>query len=158
MNWEALGAIGELVGAAAVIATLLYLATQIRQNNTSQRVAAKLEMTRQFSEFIDFLVLHPELAAIHDSGLEGKELTAEELTIFSRMMAKASWYFATMHFQYQVQKLEDGDWEESRSLITYYCSMPGYQNFWASRERAHGPEFLQYVDNEIGKHRTALQG
>jgi hypothetical protein len=84
--------------------------------------------------------------------------TAEELTIFSRMMAKASWYFATMHFQYQVQKLEDGDWEESRSLITYYCSMPGYQNFWASRERAHGPEFLQYVDNEIGKHRTALQG
>ena len=154
MNWEALGAIGELVGAAAVIATLLYLATQIRQNNTSQRVAAKLEMTRQFSEFIDLMVLHPELATIHDRGLESKELTAEELTTFNRMMAKATWYFATMHFQYQIQKLEEGDWEESRSLIAFYCGTPGYQRFWASRERAHGPEFLQYVDNEIKKHTT----
>ncbi len=33
MNWEALGAIGETVGAIGVVATLLYLAVQIRQNN-----------------------------------------------------------------------------------------------------------------------------
>ncbi len=32
MNWEALGAIAELVGAVGVIATLGYLAIQIRQN------------------------------------------------------------------------------------------------------------------------------
>ncbi len=32
MNWEAIGAIGEVVGALGVIATLGYLAFQIRQN------------------------------------------------------------------------------------------------------------------------------
>ena len=32
MNWEAIGAIGEVVGAFGVIATLGYLAFQIRQN------------------------------------------------------------------------------------------------------------------------------
>jgi hypothetical protein len=32
MNWEAIGAIGEVGGAIAVVATLLYLAAQIRQN------------------------------------------------------------------------------------------------------------------------------
>ncbi|MFT4562959.1 MAG: hypothetical protein ACI9BW_002710 [Gammaproteobacteria bacterium] len=32
MNWDALGAISELVGALAVVATLVYLAIQIRQN------------------------------------------------------------------------------------------------------------------------------
>ena len=32
MNWTALGAIGELVGGVAVIGTLIYLATQVRQN------------------------------------------------------------------------------------------------------------------------------
>ena len=32
MNWEAIGAVGEVVGAIAVVATLVYLATQIRQN------------------------------------------------------------------------------------------------------------------------------
>ncbi len=33
MNWEAIGAIGEVLGAAGVIITLAYLAVQIRQNS-----------------------------------------------------------------------------------------------------------------------------
>lgn len=33
MNWDALGAIAELVGALAVLITLIYLALQVRQNN-----------------------------------------------------------------------------------------------------------------------------
>ena len=35
MNWEAIGATGEVVGAVAVFATLVYLAIQIRQNTAS---------------------------------------------------------------------------------------------------------------------------
>ena len=38
MNWEALGAIGEIVGAVAVVVTLGYLAVQIRQNTRSAKV------------------------------------------------------------------------------------------------------------------------
>ena len=34
MNWEAIGAVGEVLGAIGVIATLVYLAVQIRQNST----------------------------------------------------------------------------------------------------------------------------
>ncbi len=40
MNWDAIGAVGELVGAAAVIASLVYLAVQIRQNTRSVRRAS----------------------------------------------------------------------------------------------------------------------
>ena len=32
MNWDAIGAIGELLGAVAVVLTLGYLAAQIRQS------------------------------------------------------------------------------------------------------------------------------
>lgn len=32
MNWDAVGAIGEVVGAAAVVVTLLFLLSQLRQN------------------------------------------------------------------------------------------------------------------------------
>ena len=35
MNWEAIGAVGELIGAAAVVVTLLYLVKQIKQNTES---------------------------------------------------------------------------------------------------------------------------
>ncbi len=40
MNWEAIGAIGEVLGAAGVIASLVYLAVQIRQNTRSTRRAS----------------------------------------------------------------------------------------------------------------------
>ena len=35
MNWDAVGAIGEVVGAVAVVITLLFLITQLRQNTKS---------------------------------------------------------------------------------------------------------------------------
>ena len=38
MNWNAIGAIGELVGALAVVATLGYLAVQNKMNTNSIRV------------------------------------------------------------------------------------------------------------------------
>ena len=43
MNWEALGAIGEIVGAVGVILTLGYLAVQIRQNVAQVRIRAEVK-------------------------------------------------------------------------------------------------------------------
>jgi hypothetical protein len=39
MNWEAIGSIAELVGGLGVVASLLYLGVQIRQNTRSLRAA-----------------------------------------------------------------------------------------------------------------------
>ena len=44
MNWEALGAIGEIVAAVAVVVTIGYLAVQIRQNTRSVRDSAFQEV------------------------------------------------------------------------------------------------------------------
>ena len=33
MNWDAIGAVGDAVSAIAVVVSLLYLATQVRQSN-----------------------------------------------------------------------------------------------------------------------------
>ena len=44
MNWEAIGAIGEVLGAAAVVATLGYLAVQIRQNSRAVKNSAAQSM------------------------------------------------------------------------------------------------------------------
>ena len=40
MNWEAIGAISEVVGATAVVITLVYLVVQIRQNTGGIRASA----------------------------------------------------------------------------------------------------------------------
>ncbi|MFT5208393.1 MAG: hypothetical protein ACI9CE_000107 [Flavobacterium sp.] len=54
MNWEALGAIGELVGAIVVVGTLIYLTIQLKENNKNLKVhtfnetfRGREEMTRE---------------------------------------------------------------------------------------------------------------
>ena len=51
LNWEAIGALGEIVGAVAVIATLVYLAIQIRQVINSVQGATELEAAKLFSDY-----------------------------------------------------------------------------------------------------------
>lgn len=41
MNWDAIGAIGEMVGAVAVVITLLYVARRIHQANAQTRASAR---------------------------------------------------------------------------------------------------------------------
>ena len=46
MNWEAIGAVGEVVGAVAVVATLGYLAVQIRQNTKMMKSSMRQQLAR----------------------------------------------------------------------------------------------------------------
>ena len=44
MNWDAIGAIGEVIGGAAVIASLLYLAIQIRNSSAIARAESQRDL------------------------------------------------------------------------------------------------------------------
>ena len=50
VNWEATGAAGEVLGAIAVLVTLIYLATQVKQSNNLARFNATTEIINQFNE------------------------------------------------------------------------------------------------------------
>ena len=45
MNWDAIGAIGEVTGALAVFVTLVYLAVQLRQNARLMRATIREQRT-----------------------------------------------------------------------------------------------------------------
>ena len=60
MSWEAIGAIGEIVGAAAVVLSLVYLGRQIEHQNRESRIASMHEMghlDEKFRAFVDGLEL-----------------------------------------------------------------------------------------------------
>ena len=50
MDWVALGAIGEFVGGVVVIATIVYLALQLRNSNRQAQASAELQWTRDLNE------------------------------------------------------------------------------------------------------------
>ena len=53
MNWDAVGAIAEGMGALGVVATLAYLAVQIRHATAASRTSAFHEMAEASANFND---------------------------------------------------------------------------------------------------------
>ena len=70
MNWDAIGAIGEILGALVVLITLIYLATQIRQSNRIGVTASEAEF-RMMAQAVNRSILElPEGDPFLDKLLE----------------------------------------------------------------------------------------
>jgi hypothetical protein len=89
MNWAAVGAIGEVAGAVAVVATLFYLGRQIRQNSDSlnrsndyARANAIQQANSHYGQVFAELVRDAELASIYQRALAGESLDPTETVRF----------------------------------------------------------------------------
>lgn len=151
MDWEAIATLAELIGAIGVIASLVYLAIQIRDNTRSSRIQQRQESTRQFVDFMDILLLNPDLAEIHDRGRDHpEELDATEIGRFRRLVLRGFWYFSAQFHQYTTGALGEDEWSESARIIRNYLTHTGVQDWWHDGGRSYvSPSFANYVDHEL---------
>lgn len=122
MSLQDLGSIGEFVAAIATVATLVYLAIQIRHNsraldrsNEFAQASSIHDITILFNELNWRLASDGELADIHTRALAGKELSDTEAT---RFVAFVNTYIATIENLVGQQSLELGyaDLDSSSAL------------------------------------------
>jgi hypothetical protein len=135
-----------LTANVGVMAGIIFLAVELNQNAVGQKVSAKQEMTRQFSDYVDMLLHNNELRAINDKGFAGEEMTPDEAAQWRLMLQKATWYFASMHYQYVSQSLSEDEWRQSGNLIASYCDADGYKTWWERRRGNYSTDFVRYVD------------
>jgi hypothetical protein len=69
MNWDAIGAVGEILGALAVFASLGYLAIQTRASALATRHAAQSAFVADYNRLLTELYLHPEFADLLSSAI-----------------------------------------------------------------------------------------
>lgn len=151
MNWDAIGAIAEVVGAVGVIASLIYLGLQMREANRAAAVAAKLEAATLLGAFMDVQLQNPELDALWRRGRESIDgLDADEYYRFSNFVLKAFWFFSAGHFQLCCGRLAQSDWAEIRAIIRYWLDGAGCRAWWAKTGQFNfGERFKTFVNEEI---------
>jgi hypothetical protein len=91
MNWDALGAIGEIIGAVAVLATLYYLAAQIKMQNrelekSNKNVTAQLsiDVNNMLINNFDALMRDKEFVQIYQKGMANQPLDEIETIQFAQ--------------------------------------------------------------------------
>jgi hypothetical protein len=78
MNWAAIGAIGELIGAVVVVFTLIYLGVQIRQNTRATRAQATAFLASEMEHTLLAVAESADLAAAYVKATQGAELSSVE--------------------------------------------------------------------------------
>jgi hypothetical protein len=64
MNWDAIGAVAELLAAMGVIFSFIYLASQIRQNTRAQKRSNLREIAEDHTTTLRCTATNPELASL----------------------------------------------------------------------------------------------
>lgn len=64
MNWDAVAAIGEMLGSAAVLVTLIYLSVQVSQTNKISKAAVSRELQQRYYDLYALIATDPEVRGL----------------------------------------------------------------------------------------------
>jgi hypothetical protein len=155
MNWDAIGAVGEAVGAAGVIISLLYLAVQIRGDARAKRAATIHEQSVAFRDVLLSIADNPSLADLFLRGLNDfSSLTGDELPRFSALFSHGCRTWEDQFFQWSEGHFDLRVWHGIDASIADLFSMPGLQAWWKTRSHWYSEQFRDYIEKKIAQQRA----
>ena len=158
MNWVALGAIGEILGAAGVIVSLLYLAGQVRNNSRQLRHAAAQAVLDKLNGLIGQLAFTAGAGDVWTRGLSGLDALKddEELVRFSSMLLQAFWAYEEVLHYHKAGVIEEWAWIHAKAPVEHFMRTPGFQQWWQLRRDWFGEEFQAFVSDRMPETTGAL--
>ena len=155
VNWEAIGAIGEIVGAIAVVATLAYLAIQIRQNTTTARASATREIHDSLMAAHRPIYSSTEVARIVRLGsFEPDSLSPDERIQFDTAMYNLFAGFEIYQSQHRAGLIDEEIFSRVSKGIRNQISTPGVQDWWSKYKSDFSADFIARVEQELAEART----
>ena len=160
MNWEAIGAVGELLGAAAVVVTLGYLAVQIKHAKAATADQSRIYRATAIREITLETCRDERLRMLQTAswGLEPyyREM-AEEKGISIEDATKLDWgngYYFWMWWGQYASTTEAKDRKELENVIAALGSTPGMREHWENSPLSKPllePDYIEFVDSILSK-------
>ncbi len=152
MNWDAIGAIGELIGALAVVGSLVYLASQIHVSNLAAKQATMQELMNEMTSFLGRLSASQESANTWAIGLsQTRDLDEGELSQFFVFCLEITVVWERVYY---LQKTVDVDdhlihvVEANRMII---ANSPGYKRWFKVMRDQFTAEFRDLIEQEMNE-------
>ena len=147
MNWDAIGAISEILAAIAVVVTLIYLAKQIRQNSQAVEISALRDTTEQWNRWSEVLATSPELADIVTRGNKSyrnlPEVEALQSGAYIQMFFDCVESARELALEHQVQK----DVDVLETIVARRIIHPGFAERWSENHFDYSADLTAWIDN-----------
>jgi hypothetical protein len=145
VNWEAISAIGQIVGAFAVVISLIYVAREIRRNARAERLASMDTVIRWLGQ----LVAHPHLRELYYRGIHDFEsLEGGDLVGFSMLMDQLFYIYQEMYYEQLEGHLDPRVWSMTETPMRDINAYPGVQAWWRSRSHWFHEDFAKHVNKQ----------
>lgn len=146
MNWEAIGAAAELLGAIGVIATLVYLARQINQNTSTVRASAAASLSEANTGLSALLAQDAEINRLFWTCLRDRESLSEAEQLRSdAIIATYIGVIEQSHDLYAEGAITDEKRDARDAQLAWLATQPGFAAFW----EAHGPMYARSFGDRV---------
>lgn len=153
MTLQDLGSIGELLGAIATVATLAYLAVQVRQNSAQMREATRVAqltlLDRTVEAFSRYraLLAQPGISELFTRGLESySTLSPPEKLRFRSVIEEYFFAYSATLERVAQDAYDNSTWNAQATGAASLLRSPGGAEWWAERRTIYNPEFVAEMD------------
>lgn len=158
MNWEAIGAVGEVGGAIAVVATLAYLAKQIQESNrvtNAEAVRSRAEMmVNTWFRVVEDDRLYSATKAAYFDGLTLEEMNETDRVSFRMLIRGLTARWESEYFENRHRVLSDTVWAQRLQTIAAMLERPAYHEGWCEVRPALTTEFVATIERELERKKT----
>jgi hypothetical protein len=147
MSLEQASYLSQIIGAIAVLASLVFVGVQVRQNTKSQKVVAVDSLSAAIAAInvpaMESPVLGEALAmATLDWAAASREqrIVAHYFLFSFFKLCESAWY------QRRANVLDDAQWVGWATMLRmYYHSLGVQSSWWPHRRHAYSPDFQAYL-------------
>jgi len=150
MDWNAISAVAETLGAMGVIVSLVYLGVQIRMSRKDSVHNSIDRLVELWSTFSGALADHPELSAAFSKGLQNMdELEDVEKVMVFAHFGRVLRISEAIYLHHHHGTISESLWNGVDSSITDMLRIPAVRQYWPIRRHWFCAEFQAYLDARV---------
>jgi hypothetical protein len=147
---EQLGNIGELVGGIAVIASLLYVAVQLKQNTKITKSSVRQSIASRASEFQLAVAQNDQILAVGTKLFQREKLLPQEQVRLHFVLGCLFRATEEAFLQHREGFLEADYWIKRGNLMLNYLRYPDMFEAWRDRLRStYHPAFVEWIEGQF---------
>jgi len=140
----------EIIGGIAVIASLIFVARQMRETNLNTREANYRQVMEHNIQMGRLIGSDPTIANLYRRGCgDMNQLNSDERWQFGSLMMAMFCDFNQHYTMHKQNRLDLEFWRSIEHNIGFYLDRPGVQNWWESQPFALDASFTKYIDSLV---------